>query len=110
MPASPAQTPRRAVAGELSHFSDRMNSAVAMRYVDSMMASIAIMSLWLPWAAGLEHFQHTVRDDEAADDVAGGCDNRDGPENGCQRRLTFAGQNNRANHRNRVQRVCQRHE
>ena len=30
-PASPAQTPRRAVAGELIHLSDRMNSAVATR-------------------------------------------------------------------------------
>ncbi len=29
-PISPASTPRRAVAGELSHFSDRMKSAMAM--------------------------------------------------------------------------------
>jgi hypothetical protein len=30
MPASPAHTPRRAVAGELSHFSERMKRITAI--------------------------------------------------------------------------------
>ena len=32
MPTSAARTPRRAVAGALSHFNERMKSAVATRY------------------------------------------------------------------------------
>ena len=31
MPISPAKTPRRAVAGEFIHFSERMNSAAEIR-------------------------------------------------------------------------------
>jgi hypothetical protein len=35
-PISPTSTPRRAVAGVLSHFSDRMKKAMAMMYAKSV--------------------------------------------------------------------------
>jgi hypothetical protein len=36
MPSSPAQTPCRAVVGELIHLRDKMKRAVAIRYIISM--------------------------------------------------------------------------
>jgi hypothetical protein len=61
-------------------------------------------------AAGLEHFQHSVGDDEAAHDVAGGGNDGHRAEKGGQRGFMFARQNDRADHRNRVQGVGQGHQ
>ncbi len=52
IPSSPASTPRRAVVGELIHFSERMNSAVATKYVISMaypLLSNSFMVSWVRW-------------------------------------------------------------
>src|SRR5580704_6374349 len=110
MPISPAHTPRRAVAGELSHFNERMKSAVAIRYVNSITCSVAIMWSRLPRAAGLKHFQHAIGDQKAADDIAGCGDDGDGAKDGGEPALAFANQNDRAHDRDRVQCVGQRHQ
>src|SRR5215212_3600596 len=84
IPISPARTPRRAVRGWLNHFSDKINRAAATRYVPvpnqefaaASKASVevaanmpaverALVTFWLP----TEHFEHSVGDPEAADNV-----------------------------------------
>src|SRR5690348_6434989 len=112
MPISPAKTPRRAVVGELSHFNERMKSAVAIRYVISMTCSVGTLSRF-PWPASLEHAQHAVGDKEPANDVACGRNDRNRAENFGQLRpvlVVFAGQNDRADNCDRVQRIRQRHQ
>ena len=49
MPTSPAMTPRRAVVGELSHFSDKIKRMVATKYVISMKVSVGIMAFSARW-------------------------------------------------------------
>src|SRR5882757_3260851 len=110
IPTSPAQTPRRAVIGELSHFNESTNSAVAIRYVISSMFSLANMWLRFPRTAGFEHFQHAIGDHEAPNDVAGGGDDRDRSQNLCHVAPAFPGQDNGAHHGDRVQCVGQAHQ
>src|SRR5271165_5138562 len=74
-----------------------------------MRYSLTIMSSRLSRSAGLEHLQHAVRDDEAADYVARGRHNRNCAQNDCQLALTLARQDDRAHHRDCVQRVGQGH-
>ena len=65
MPISPANTPRRAVAGEFIHFSERMNSAAGddVDVIDQRAPLLLLLAL------RLEHLEHAVGDQEAADDV-----------------------------------------
>ena len=49
MPISPAQMPWRAVVGELIHFSERMNSTLAIRYTSSMMTWDPASSPVITW-------------------------------------------------------------
>src|SRR5437899_12110731 len=102
IPTSPAQTPRRAVTGELSHFNESTKRAVAIRYVISRMYSLANMGLRLPRAAGFEHFQHAIGDHEAPNDVAGGGDDCDCSQNLRHVAPAFAGQDDGAHHGDRV--------
>src|SRR5579863_274190 len=66
--------------------------------------------LFLYRTAGLEHPQHAVGDQESADHVAGGGHNGDDAEDGRERALFLADQDNGADHGNRVERIGQRHE
>src|SRR3977135_1594247 len=88
MPSSPAQTPCRAVVGELIHLSDRMKRAVATRHVISMIMSC-------------EGKERTV---------SGGGDDRDGTEHRGQVGLVFSRQQDCADHGNGIERVGQGHQ
>src|SRR5687768_3847880 len=126
MPTSPARTPRRAVFGWLSHFSERMKSAAAMRYEPqtknesrsakwrtaspvvrfnstSTAANKAFSEERLVTAAGLpaEHLQHPVGDEEPADDVDRRGRDRDGPQHRAQSRMAARRDLNRGDDRNR---------
>ena len=79
MPASPAKTPRRAVAGELIHFKDRMNRA-AETSIEPGIDADSFFCLPL-----LEHLEHAVGDEVAADDVGGGRNDGDEAEHARQR-------------------------
>src|SRR5262249_7819509 len=66
--------------------------------------------LSLGWSAGFKHLQHAVGDQKSADDVARGRNYGDKAENKSQAAFMFADQNDRAQYRDSVQRVGQRHE
>src|SRR5216684_3219737 len=106
MPISPARMPWRAVAGELIHFSERMNNALAMRYW--LPANSVI--LWLCRTAGLEHPQHAVGDEKSANYVARRSDDGNHPQNGRECALLFADQDNRTDDRDGIEGIRQRHE
>ena len=58
----------------------------------------------------LEHLEHAVGDEEAADDVAGGGDDGDGAENRGEIGLVFTGQDDGADDGDGVEGVGQRHQ
>src|SRR5262249_34909725 len=66
--------------------------------------------LSLGWSAGFKHLQHAVGDQKSADDVASGSNYGDKAENKSQTAFMFADQNDRAQYRDSIQRVGQRHE
>src|SRR5579863_4672046 len=68
------------------------------------------MESWFRAAARLEHFEHAVGDEEAAHNVAGGGHDGDGAEDSGERGLVLAGEENRSDHGDRVQRVRKRHQ
>src|SRR6266853_2676994 len=65
---------------------------------------------WFRVAAGLKHFEHAIRDQKTAHNIAGGGDNRDGTEHRGQRSLVFSRQQDCANHGNGIESVCQGHQ
>ena len=71
------------MVGELIHFSDKNEKSRGdqVNDFDDVLRGPGIIAHGFLRAAGLEHFQHAVGDQESADDVAGGCDDRDGAEN-----------------------------
>ncbi len=73
-----------------------------------MMCSVTKRSLGR--IAALEHPEHSVGDDEAAHDVAGGGNHGDGPQHSGERALMFADQHDRPHHGDRVEGVGQRHQ
>src|SRR5579862_6484104 len=110
IPTSPAMTPRRAEPGELIHLRERMKSAVATRYEASIARSRGFMPLLTLGLSRLEHPEHPVRDEEAADDVARRRDDRDRREDRREGRAALAGEEDRADDGDRVQGVRQGHE
>src|SRR5262245_25285085 len=132
MPISPASTPRRAVLGALSHFREKTNSAVAIRYVHptsqlSAVAPEAPASGMAGWAAAsvcgkaismsmassllllaLEHLEHAIGNQKAADDVACGGNAGNGSQDGAERRALLGRDPDRRHHRNRRNCVGQR--
>src|SRR5271155_31775 len=61
-------------------------------------------------AAGFEHFEHAIGDEEAADDVAGGGDDGEGAEDGGESAAMFAGEDDGADDGDGVERVGEGHE
>ena len=53
IPSSPAQTPRRAVLGELIHFRERTKRAVAIRYATSIKMFVADHRVSVSWGRWL---------------------------------------------------------
>src|ERR1700751_3880122 len=115
MPISPARMPCLAVVGELIHFSERMNNALAMRYTTSM-------TYWLPANSGvilrlrplrfcrtrgLKHLQHAVGDEESTHYVAGRGDNRNHSHHGRVWGASLTHEYNRAHDGDCVQRIRQ---
>src|ERR1700742_4106966 len=87
IPISPARTPLRAVRGWLSHFSERMNSAAAIRHepvpshelAAASNASAGVVAARLIGISALvtfrlpaEHFEHPIGNPETANDVCRG--------------------------------------
>src|SRR5215472_14331606 len=118
MPISPARMPCLAVAGELIHFRERMNNALAMRYTTSMTYWLAANSgvilrlrpLRFCRTAGFKHLQHAVGNEESAHYVAGRSDNCDHSHHGCVWGTSLAHEDNRAHNSNCVQRVREGHQ
>ena len=79
--ATPANTPWRAVFGSFIHFSEKMNSDRREQVDDLDRRSPSLARLPL-----LEHLQHAVGDQEAADDVGHRGEDRDRAEHRAQRR------------------------
>ena len=79
-----AETPRIVVTGELIHFSDMMNRAAAMMYVEFDDLLRVRCSHGFFGLAALEHLQHAVGDEKSADDVA----ERSGNGHECRARWT----------------------
>src|SRR3981189_1112732 len=126
MPISPARTPRRAVRGWLSHFSERMNRAAATKYVpvpnqefaasaDStagetakmrMVESASITVRRLP----TKHFQHAIGDPETADNVRRCSDNAQSTQYRVKCRFSLSHHLNARDNRDRGDRVRERHQ
>src|SRR6266852_4138858 len=115
MPISPIITPRRAVAGEFIHLMARMNDMAASMYRNGSSVSSSFISFLpvsflfrLPF---LEHFQHAVGDEIAADYVEGRQQHCREAQNTRQRAgVLRSGDQNRADHRDGRDRVGQRHQ
>src|SRR6516164_1148789 len=75
-----------------------------------MTCSVAIMWSRLPWAAGLEHLQHAVGDNEAAHNIARRRDDCYRSQYRGQLAFPLARQDDCADHRNGVQCIRQRHQ
>src|SRR5713101_9238573 len=76
----------------------------------SVVSELVMPSGGFPRTAGLEHPEHAIGDDEAADDVAGGGHYGDGAEDYGEGALVLASQNNGADDGDGVQRVGEGHE
>src|SRR3984957_8136902 len=61
-------------------------------------------------AAGFEHFEHAVGDQESANDVAGGGDDGERAEDGGERAAMFSGEDDGADDGDGVERVGEGHE
>src|SRR2546423_7279139 len=108
IPTAPIQFPRRAVAGFERNLSARMKATIVARYARSV--AILLIAL-LRSAAALEHLEHPVGDDEAADDVRGGQHDGDEADHGRGRVLvTEPGDEHRADDHDPVDRVRPGHE
>src|SRR5438105_3098677 len=66
LPTAPIQLPRRAVAGCERNLRARMKATIVARYARSVATRPIVL---LRRLAPLEHLEHSVGDDEAADDV-----------------------------------------
>src|SRR3954452_8541345 len=120
IPISPARTPWRAVRGWLNHFRDKINRAAATRYVpvpnqefaaaskaspeaapNMLIADRALVTFWLP----TEHFEHSIGDPEAADNVCCRRDDAKRAQHIVERRVPFSHHLNARNDRDRGDRV-----
>src|SRR5437764_1388992 len=84
IPTAPIQFPRRAVAGCERNLRARMNATIVARYARSVATRPIVL---LGRVAPLEHLEHAVGDDEAADDVGRGERHRDESDDRRQRVL-----------------------
>src|SRR5580693_4697439 len=75
-----------------------------------MMVSVKGMSTLFSRSAGFEHFQHSIGNQESTDDIAGGGYDRNRPQNGHQRALSFSSKDNRANYGDGIKSVGERHQ
>src|SRR5947209_3416688 len=86
IPTAASLFPARAVAGELSCFRPKMKSTAATIYAIAI-AESRRSSILLLRRALLEHLQHAVSHDEAAEDVRGAEHDCDKSEDVQQRRI-----------------------
>src|ERR1700686_3915777 len=104
IPISPTIIPRRAVAGEFIHLMARMNDMAASMYRNGRSVSSSFISLpavsFLLRLPFLEHLQHAVGDEIAADFVEGRQQRRREAQNARQRaRVLCSGDQDRADDR-----------
>src|SRR4051812_6145475 len=112
MPTAPIQFPRRAVAGDDRKRSASTKHTIVTRY-NRLTAFVPISrpSPSIGRAPLLEHLEHAVGDDEAADDVRGRKCDRQEADDADQRVLVFAaGDDHRADDHDAVDRVRARHQ
>src|SRR2546423_10714155 len=79
IPTAPIQFPRRAVAGCERNLSARMKATIVTRYARSVAVRLILGGAPL---AALEHLEHAVGDDEAADDICRREHDRDETDHG----------------------------
>src|ERR1043166_9658340 len=100
--------PRTAVRGDASRIRPKMNSAAHARYARSNASRLSIIAALLARPL-LEHVQHPVRHQEAADDVDGAERDRDRAQHLDQQRVGAADHDDRAHDHDAVDRVGARH-
>src|SRR3954464_9686421 len=71
---------------------------------------LGLRHLRLGWTTRFKHAQHAVGDEESADHVTGRSDDGNHAQNSRERTLLLADKNDRADHRDRVERVRERHQ